>query len=119
MLSGTLDVLSTEQLRNKSGFYKSLSTGYGGGGTSVANHGLPKNDLFSSRLLFPLFSQYLIKLCKRSMYQVIPDSVWFFSTMSLFNNVVNNNLTKKNCSSISCLVLGFCIMLSKLGSVYH
>jgi hypothetical protein len=29
------------------------------------------------------------------MYQVIPDSGWFFSTISLFNNVVNNNLTKK------------------------
>jgi len=94
MLSGKLDVLITEQLRNKPGFHKSLSTGDGGGGTSVANHGLPTNDLFSSKLLFPLFSQYLIKLCKRSMYQVIPDSVWFFSTISLFNNVVNNNLTK-------------------------
>jgi hypothetical protein len=94
MLSGTLDVLNREQLRNKSGFYKSLSTGDGGGGTCVANHGIPTNDLFSSKLLIPLFSQYLIKLCKRSMYQVIPDSVWFFSTISLFNNVVNNNFTK-------------------------
>jgi len=28
------------------------------------------------------------------MYQVISDSVWFFSTISLFSNVVNNNLTK-------------------------
>ena len=49
MLSGTLDVLNTEQLRNKSCFNKSLSTGDGGGGTSVANHGLPTNDLFSSK----------------------------------------------------------------------
>jgi len=94
MLSGKLDILNTEKLRDKLGFYKSVSTGDEGGRTSVAKHGLPTNDLFSSELLYPLFSQYLIKLCKRSMYQVIPDCVWFFNTISLFNNVVNNNLTK-------------------------
>jgi hypothetical protein len=94
MLSDKLDVLNTEQLRNKPGFHKNLSTGDGGGRTSVGNHGLPTNDLFSSKLLFPLFSQYSIKHCKRSMYQVISVSFWFFSTISLFNSVVNNNLTK-------------------------
>ena len=94
MLSGKLDVLNTEQLQNKPGFHKSVSTGDGGGGTSVENHWLPTNDLFSSKLLFPPFSQYSIKHCKRSMYQVISDSVCFFSTISLFNNVVNNNPTK-------------------------
>jgi hypothetical protein len=50
---------------------KSLSTGDGGGGTCVANHGIPTNDLFSSKLLIPLFSQYLIKLCKRSTHRNI------------------------------------------------
>jgi hypothetical protein len=30
--------LITEQLQNKPGFHKSLSTGDGGGGTTVVNH---------------------------------------------------------------------------------
>jgi hypothetical protein len=38
MLSGKLDVLNTEQLQNKPGFHKSLSTGDGGGRTTVVNH---------------------------------------------------------------------------------
>ena len=65
MLSDKMDVLNTEQLRNKPG----------GGRTSVGNHGLPTNDLFSSKLLFSLFSQYSIRHCKRSMYQMISESV--------------------------------------------
>jgi hypothetical protein len=36
MLSDKLDVLNTEQLQNKPGVYKSLSTGDGGGETEQA-----------------------------------------------------------------------------------
>lgn len=54
-----MELLNIKQLRNKPGCLKSLSTGDGGGRTSVTNHGLPTNDLFCSKLLIPLFSQYL------------------------------------------------------------
>ena len=43
------DLINTEQLRNKPSFHMSLSNSDGGGETSVANCGLPTNDVFPYR----------------------------------------------------------------------